>query len=105
MTTNQQKSNLTFSLPQTGFEFKKRRAFSILDGVFMAQENEVLLREVRLALLPLSQQDDTKQDTLGEKPKSSATRGSSNSGTGFADLAAVEEQYSTGDEGGVVGGD
>ena len=50
----QQKLELTFSLPQTGFEFKKRRAFPILEGVVVAQENETLLLKVRHTLLPLS---------------------------------------------------
>ena len=38
--------DLTFLL-QTGFEFKKRRAFPIVEGVVVAAENEPILLEVR----------------------------------------------------------
>jgi len=31
---------------QTGFEFKKRRAFPVIEGVVVAQENEAVLLEV-----------------------------------------------------------
>jgi xeroderma pigmentosum group C-complementing protein len=31
---------------QTGFEFKKRRAFPVVDGVVVAAENEKILIEV-----------------------------------------------------------
>ena len=34
--------------PQTGFEFKKRRAFPVLTGVVVAAENEAALLEVRI---------------------------------------------------------
>jgi hypothetical protein len=32
---------------QMGFEFKKRRAFPIVEGIVVAQENESLVTEVR----------------------------------------------------------
>ena len=40
--------------PQTGFEFKKRRAFPVLTGIVVAAENEAALLEVRLLVLPAS---------------------------------------------------
>lgn len=33
--------------PQTGFEFKKRRAFPVVIGIVIAAENEPVLLEVR----------------------------------------------------------
>lgn len=39
--------NDTLFLLQTGFEFKKRRAFPIVEGVVVAADNESILLEVR----------------------------------------------------------
>ena len=39
--------HLTFHL-QTGFEFKKRRAFPVITGIVIAEENESALLEVRI---------------------------------------------------------
>jgi len=75
LATNQQKPNLTFSLFQTGFEFKNITHFLILEGVVVAQENEALLLDVRLSLsfpVPLSQQDNTKTRHTGKWKKNGA---------------------------------
>ena len=39
---------------QTGFEFKKRRAFPVITGIVIAAENEEALLEVRTACLQFS---------------------------------------------------
>jgi len=38
---------------QTSFEFKKRRAFPVLEGIVIAKENEEVLLEVRRCLFYL----------------------------------------------------
>ena len=79
-------------LLKTGFEFKKRRAFPILEGVVVAQENEAMLLEVRLTFLPFSfvcfnkttpnRHIGKRRKKRREKPRSNATSASLNIGRG-----------------------
>ena len=39
---------------QTGFEFKKRRAFPIIEGVVVAAENETVLLEVFILVISVA---------------------------------------------------
>jgi Rad4 beta-hairpin domain 3 len=39
---------------QTGFEFKKRRAFPIIEGVVVAAENEAVLLEVFILVISVT---------------------------------------------------
>lgn len=45
--------NNLLSVIQTGFEFKKRKAYPVVEGIVIAAENEAVLLEVRVHILNL----------------------------------------------------
>lgn len=59
---------------QTGFEFKKRRAFPVLEGVVVAAENEQVLLDVRCHALISSALLNTRSRPTGNRSKTRKRR-------------------------------